>query len=93
MRRLGRVWRAEGAAGVVGMALVVVALVPLVGVELGPVDRLDVLPERRRVGVALGAAGSLAGVGFLRRKSGSRYRSATSSNLPSLAMIWVGFST
>ena len=93
MRCLWRVGPAEGAAGVVGMALVVVALVPLVGVELGPVDRLDVLPERRRIGVALGAAGGLAGVGFLRRKSGSRYRSATSSNLPSLAMIWVGFST
>ena len=64
-----RVGLADAAVAVVpGLVLVVVmvALVPLVGVALGPVHRLHVLPQRRGVGVALRAARHLARVRFLR---------------------------
>ena len=48
------------------LVVVVIALVPLVGVALCPVHRLDVLPERGGVGVALRAARHLARVRLLR---------------------------
>ena len=45
--------------------VVLVALVLLAGVEVRPVHRLDVLPQRARVGVPLGAARGLAHVRLL----------------------------
>ena len=44
----------------------VLPFVPLVCVEICPVNGLDVLPERRRVGVALRAARRFTRVRFLR---------------------------
>ena len=61
--------RRLGGAGALLWVIVVVALVPLVGVKLGSVHSFDVLPERRRVGVPLGATGGFASVGFLWNKS------------------------
>lgn len=45
--------------------VVPIALVLLVGVEISPVDRFDVLPERARIGVTLGTSWSFADVRFL----------------------------
>ena len=42
------------------------ALVPLAGVEFGPVDGLDVFSERRGIGVTFSATRSPAGVRFLK---------------------------
>ena len=63
-RRVGQ----ADAASVLALLLVVVMvpLVPFVGVALGPVHRLHVLPERGWIGVALGATGHLARVRLLR---------------------------
>ena len=47
--------------------VVVVALVSLAGVELGAVDRLDVLPQGGRVSVPLGAARGSTSVRFLKK--------------------------
>lgn len=55
------------AAAVVMVVVMPVAFVLLVGVELRPVNRLDVLPQRARVRVALGATRGFADVGFLER--------------------------
>ena len=49
-----------------GGAVRVLPFVPLVGVEICPVNGLHMLPERRRVGVALRAAWRFARVWFLR---------------------------
>ncbi len=59
-----------GAVAATAAVLVVVevALVPLAVVEVIPVHGLDVLAQRRRVGVALGAAGGATRVWFLPRK-------------------------
>jgi len=54
---------------------VVATLVPLALVKLHAVHRLDVLSQRGRVRVPLGAAGGATGVGLLResdRKKGER---------------------
>ena len=45
--------------------VVPIALVLLVGVEISPVDRFDVLPERARIGVTLGTSWSFTDVRFL----------------------------
>ena len=61
--------RRLGGAGALLWVIIVVPLVPLVSVKLGSVHSFDVLPERRRVGVPLGATGGFASVGFLWNKS------------------------
>lgn len=68
MRRAAVLAFAAASSGV--GARVVVALVLLGGVEVRAVHRLHVLPQGRRVGVALGAARGLAHVRFLRRERG-----------------------
>lgn len=57
----------DAAVAVRVVVIAAAALVLLVGVELRPVHRLDVLAQRAGVGVALGAAGRLAHVRLLVR--------------------------
>lgn len=45
--------------------VVPVALVLLVGIEIRPMDRFDVLPERTRIGIALGTPWGFADIWFL----------------------------
>lgn len=68
MRRLRSVGlsTAEGVRVVVFPLVVELAFVALVGVELRAVDRLDVLPQRGGVSVALCAARGFAYVRFLK---------------------------
>ena len=61
----GAVVVAAASAALAALLVVEVALVPLAVVEVVSVHRLDVLAQRGRVGVALGAAGGAAGVRLL----------------------------
>ena len=64
-----------------------VAFVFLVGVEVGPVDGLDVFPQGAGISVPLGAAGRFTDVGFLKRQHMNNEGLVQSHRYPNLCPV------